>query len=71
LVGPGAFALEDLVKMREKLEKKEQEKVAKKGKGKARNQATSSKETPIVVEDMDVESKESDEEEYDCIEVDC
>ena len=49
--------------MREELEKKEEEKAAKKGKGKARNQTTSSIETPTVVEDIDVESEESGEEE--------
>jgi hypothetical protein len=71
LVGPGAFELEHLIKMKEALEEKERDKAAKKGKGRAQNQATSSKETPTDGEDMDVESEGSDEEEYDCIVVEC
>jgi hypothetical protein len=55
LVGPGAFELPDLIKMKEALEEKEREKAAKKGKGRARKQATPSKETSTNDEDVDVE----------------
>jgi hypothetical protein len=67
LTGIGAIALEDLIRIKEELDRKEQEKANRKGKGRASKQATQSAESSIVVEDI-VDDEEGSE--LDAIEVD-
>ena len=69
LVGPGAFALPDLIKMGELLDQQEQEKNTRKNNSRASKQATRNVNTPIVNEDIEHEEEEIEVEVLDSIEV--
>jgi hypothetical protein len=69
LVGPGAFALPDLIKMGELLDQQEQEKKTRKNNSRASKRATRNVNTPIVIEDIEHEEEEIEVEVLDSIEV--
>jgi hypothetical protein len=69
LVGPGAFDLQDLHKMKEAADEKEKQKDGKKGKRRASKRATQIGNTPVVDEEIEDEVEVVEVEVFDSIEV--